>query len=157
MRIKTILSLITFAAAFIISVTVAAVFSPSKNETIVRFALDETLVKLQYNKATAQNITRFLEQDIQNGHNRTSEIYRFEEDSSLSSPDITKRARAVSDMPTNPPRWMTANCRRMCKWRGSSICARGINMADFLSKCENAENESFETCQLENQYNREII
>src|SRR5438128_1687369 len=88
MRVKNILSIIAFATAFTISAALATAIQPRSNENFVR---------LSFNKTTAQNISRFLQQDIQNGQDRNRESYRFDDESSLSSPYLVKRAKAVSE------------------------------------------------------------
>lgn len=156
MRIKTILSLITFAAAFIVSVAVAAVFSPYNNENVGQLSFDETISVLQSDKATARTITRFLEQDIQNGHHRNTESYHFEEDASLSSLNIVKRAKAVSEYANEsaamdesqlPQDVQLAWLKHMRAWH---------KYADFLQNAKMQKMRGSEIDQLENQYNREI-
>ena len=88
MRIKSILSLIAFAAAFAFSVALVALTTDTGAAQFKTF-------KLQTDDATRWNITRFLERDIQNGHRRDSTVYGFD-DSSMSSPNIIKRAEAVT-------------------------------------------------------------
>ena len=156
MRIKTILSLTTFAIAFIVSAAVAAVFSPSQVENVAPLTFDTTVTVAPYNKTTAQIITRFLEQDIRNGNDRNREDYSFEEDATLSSRNIVKRAKAVSEYANEsasmddsvlPQDVQLAWLKHMRAWH---------NYSDFLQNAKMQKMSYSETSRLENQYNREI-
>ena len=149
MRVKSILSFIAFIAAFGISVTLVAVLfgtTPSKLQ----------VVRLQSDGDTRQNITRFLQQDIRNGQDRNREVYRFEDGSSLTSPYLVNRARAVTEYAAEsgamddshlPKDFQLAWLKHMRAWH---------NYADFLQKAKTDRMSYAEIHQLENQFNQEI-
>lgn len=149
MRIKTILSLIAFVAAFALSTALAALTTDSSQPKF-------RVTRLQADSSTSRNITAFLQQDIQNGQQRNRRVYRFEDDASLSSPNIFKRSEAVSDyseasgsMDSNnlPQDFQLAWLKHMRAWH---------NYSDFLQKAKTQSMSYREMNQLENQYNREI-
>jgi hypothetical protein len=147
MRVKNILSVVAFIAAFGFSAVLATVLDPRPAASFIQPSFDRT---------TAQNITSFLEQDIQNGQDRNHQVYRADEDYSLSSPYIVKRAQAVSeyaeesgsmDFSYLPQDFQLAWMKHMRAWH---------NYSDFLQKVKTQRMSSSEINQLENQYNREI-
>lgn len=132
MRVKKILSLIAFIAAFTFSTA------------------------LSFDENTAQNISLFLQQDISNGQDRNLEASRFDGDLSLSSTFLARRARAVSeyseasgsmDAGNLPKDFQLAWLKHMRAWH---------NYADFLEKAKTQRMNPGEMYQLERQYNREI-
>jgi hypothetical protein len=156
MRIKNILSLITFAVAFTVSVAVAAVFSPSVNENIVPLTFDYPAPARQFNKTTADHITRFLEQDIQNGTQRHHEIYGFGDNTSIVRRDISKRAKAISEYANEsaamddtrlPQDVQLAWLKHMRAWH---------KYADFFQNAERQKLSYTEIRQMEDQYSHEI-
>ena len=154
MRFKNILSIIAFVAAFGISVTLAALTADNSQSQF-------QFVRLQSNDSTRQNITRFLQQDIRNGHKQNPVVYRdgiysFENRLSPSTPYIVKRAMAVSDYvaassamdESNLPQdFQIAWLKHMRAWH---------NYADFLQQAKSQKMGYTEIKQLERRYNREI-
>jgi hypothetical protein len=149
MRIKNVLSLIAFAAAFAVSVALVAL-TTGTTQAKTQVAL------FQADYTTRTSITAFLEQDISNGHQRNHRVYRYEDGASLSSPYLLQRAQAVSDysevsgsMDFNhlPSEFQLAWLKHMRAWH---------NYADFLQKNKTRNMNSAEFYRLENQYNREI-
>lgn len=145
MRVKNILSLIAFIAAFTFSAALASVFTPRTSGNFVQPSFDRT---------TAQNISRFLQQDIRNGEDRNHQVTGGV--AYLQSPYLLKRAQAVSeyseasgsmDFSHLPQDFQLAWLKHMRAWH---------NYADFLQKSKTQNVNSAEMNQLENQYNREI-
>lgn len=149
MRIKNILSTAAFVIAFISSAFIAAVFTPQTAASLVA-------PPAAYDRATAQNITRFLQRDIQNGYERNDSSYSYKDDSALSSPYVAKRASAVSEysdasgaMEYNhlPQDFQLAWLKHMRAWH---------KYADFLQKAKAERTSYAEISRLENQYNQDI-
>lgn len=150
MRIKSILSLIAFAAAFAFSVALAALTTDGSSN-----AAQPQTFKLQTDEAVRWKITRFLERDIENGHRRDRSVYGFE-DYSMSSPNIFKRAEAVKDYSDEsgamdfdrmPQDFQLAWLKHMRAWH---------NYSDFLQKARTEKMRYSEIRRMEDQYNREI-
>ncbi len=134
MRIKTIASLITFALCFTFSIALAGVNT---------------------NKATGQNISQFLQNDIRNGQVRDSQLGTFIDNPSFSSTNIAERATTVSvyadasaamDSTKLPQDFQLAWLKHMRAWH---------NYTDFLQKPRSAMN-SEAVNQLEYKHNHEI-
>lgn len=149
MRVKSILSLIAFVAAFALSVALVALTTENSSSQY-------QIAVFQADGATQRNITRFLAQDISNGVQRERRVYRYEDGASMTSPFLARRAEAVSDyaetsgaMDYNnlPQDFQLAWLKHMRAWH---------NYSDFLQKAKTQNLSYSEINRLENQYNRDI-
>lgn len=132
MRVKKILSLIAFAFAF---------------------TLSTSLVGLTFDSGTAEKVSNFLQQDVQNGLNRDAEIYSLQADDLTSySPEYVSVLKdyvnesGALDETGLPQDFQVAWLKHMRAWH---------NFNDFLTNSRNAKNGS-EYRKLYKKHNREI-
>jgi len=169
MRIKNILSVAAFSTAFIASTAFAGLFV-EKSEVLPIIAVVETRYDSQptscfkhiEKSATARRISKTLKQDIGNGRERDSSLYRIDGGfvSPFSSSSFDEYSGVIGEYADNsgsiedegmPKEFQTAWREHMKAWR---------DYADFLESMKDASNrdtlgeESFET--LDGAYNTEI-
>lgn len=138
MRVKNILSLIVFAAAF---------------------AVSTALVGLTFDAGTAEKISVFLQKDVQNGAMRDAKVYRLKNDNKYnysSANSLMSDYIAVTDEYINksgsldesqlPPDVQLAWLKHMKAWN---------NFEEFLNENQNNAND-YQYRSLYRKYDREI-
>lgn len=134
MRIKKILSLIAFFAAF---------------------AVSTSLVGLTFDSVTAERVSTFIEQDVQNGTYRDMEVYRLNTNSNSSASDMLAYTAFTADYVNKsgsmdesalPQDFQLAWLKHMRAWH---------NFEDLLKNNQNSS-DSYQFKQLYREYNNEI-
>lgn len=135
MRIKKILSLIAFFAAF---------------------AVSTSLVGLTFDSATAENISAFIEQDVNNGTKRDEKVYRLQRNDYSTSESIMSDYIAVTTDYVNksgsmdesrlPQDFQLAWLKHMRAWH---------NFEDFLANNQDSAG-NYQYKRLYREYNQEI-